>query len=208
MFLDYIYRIPALLIAITFHEYFHALVAYKMGDPTPKKYNRLTLNPLSHIDPIGLLMLWLIKFGWAKPVPINPNNFKSVKIGTILVAFAGPFINLILAFLSMTFIKIGFSNLEGINPFLQYLYWYNLILAVFNIIPIPPLDGSKIVGMLLPGSYYYVFEYSNIGQAILLVLIFTHIIEKILNPLLLGTHHILNIFSNLIIFKLLYKIIL
>jgi len=208
MLLDYIYRIPALLIAITFHEYFHALIADKMGDPTPRKYNRLTLNPLAHIDPIGLLMLWLIKFGWAKPVPINPNNFRNMRFGTMMVALAGPFINLVLAFLSLIFIKIGFSNLEGLNLFLQYLYWYNLILAVFNIIPIPPLDGSKVLGMLIPGSFYFVFESSYFGQIILLLLLFTHIIEKILNPILVGTHYILNIFSNLIIFKVLYKIIL
>ena len=160
-----IYTLPALLIALTFHEFSHGLAAYYLGDNTAKVRGRLTLNPIKHIDPIGLFTLLVFKFGWAKPVPFNPLNFKNRKWGTLIVALAGPFSNFILAFLSFMLLLL----INPVNPlffiFLNSLFLYNLILCVFNLIPVPPLDGSKIIAKMCirdrtyikchPFSYFY-----------------------------------------------------
>lgn len=184
MILDFLYRIPALIIAMSFHEFSHGYIANKLGDPTPKQYGRLTLNPLAHIDPLGLLMLWLFKFGWAKPVPINPMYFKDKKRGVLLVSLAGPVSNVVLAVISRILMKwlIGYTVIYQI---LSALYMYNLVFAVFNMIPIQPLDGSKVLWSLLPAKQAYLLsQYEQYGQIILLILVFTGVISFVLEPLI------------------------
>ena len=154
---------PPILLAITFHEYAHGWMAMKFGDPTAKMMGRLTLNPLVHLDPIGTLMLFLVHFGWAKPVPVDPRYFSDPKRQMLWVALAGPVANMILAFFSGILI-IGFassnfmlsSNTALIGNMLVYSLQINLALAVFNMLPIPPLDGSKILRGLLPYEYEHI----------------------------------------------------
>jgi Zn-dependent protease len=148
-------RIPALLIAITIHEFAHARMAYHFGDTTAKMQGRMNLNPLSHLDPIGTIMILLVGFGWAKPVPINPYNFNQYRKGLRWVSFAGPMVNFMLGFASLIIITVLFkSGLTG-GLFLQFmmvLLQLNILLGIFNLIPIPPLDGSKILMSFLPDS--------------------------------------------------------
>lgn len=184
---DMIFRIPALLIALTVHEYAHARVAVLMGDPTPKFLGRQTLNPVAHLDPIGLLMLWLVQFGWAKPVPINPNNFHNWRKGMVLVSFAGPGSNIAVAFLAALLMAI-LENLQllsgGVYNVLRLTYVYNLIFAIFNLVPIPPLDGSKILSSLLPGRYTYIFDrIEPYGTFILIGLIYIGVIGTVTYPI-------------------------
>lgn len=183
---DMLFRIPALLIALTIHEYAHGRMAYALGDNTAKLMGRLTLNPIPHLDPIGLIMLWLFKFGWAKPVPINPNNFTDYRKGTLLVSLAGPASNILLAIASFVVMQILFKLgllTQGWQMFLSMLYIYNIILAVFNMIPVPPLDGSKILVSLFPqfdGEVYYNLE--RYGMFIIMGLAFTGVIGAIIWP--------------------------
>ncbi len=195
-------RIPALLFAITFHEYAHARVSYSLGDPTPKWRGRLSLNPLVHLDPIGLLMLWLFRFGWAKPVEINPSYYKEPKKGMILVSLAGPLANLILAFLTMIILKLDILHSGILDNFVYILFLYNLTLAVFNMIPIPPLDGSKILTGLLPAKQAY--ELSRLeayGPFILILLVYFGVLSIILNPLIVFVHKGLDVLSNLVLLR-------
>ena len=183
--------LPAILIALTFHEYAHALVADRLGDSTPYYQGRLTLNPLPHIDWMGFLMLLIFRFGWAKPVQVNPYNFKNtgVKKGRMLVSLAGPVMNIFLAL-------IGMIILKGLSPYqhdanvvmairlLQPLVQINLILAAFNLIPVPPLDGSKILAGLLPDSgAQLIYSLERYGPLLLLLLIFTGAVGTILFPI-------------------------
>ena len=147
---DLIFRVPALLIALTVHEYAHARAAVAMGDDTPRQLGRVTLNPLAHLDPVGLLMLWLTQFGWAKPVPINPNRFQSYRSGMVWVSLAGPLSNAVMAFVAA--IALGACKFWGLGipEVWKILAWtrdYNIILAIFNLLPIPPLDGSKVLSV-------------------------------------------------------------
>ncbi|MBA4390374.1 MAG: site-2 protease family protein [Syntrophus sp. (in: bacteria)] len=148
-----------LLYSIILHELAHGWVAYKMGDSTAKWLGRLSLNPVKHIDPIGSLMLLMFGFGWAKPVPININNFHNLRKGLILVSSAGIAANIILAFLSFLAIRL-FSPLpfESLDIMLSYMAKINIMLASFNIIPIPPLDGSKILMGFTTGRFQYTLQ--------------------------------------------------
>jgi len=158
---------PPILFALTIHEYAHGWVAYKFGDPTAKHAGRLTLNPLAHLDPIGTLMLFLVKLGWAKPVPVNPYNFRNPRQDMMWVSFAGPASNFLAAFFLAIVFKLvagGFPYGTGEGSFfdviLLMLRWgilINIILGVFNLVPIPPLDGSKILMGFLPPAYEYHF---------------------------------------------------
>ena len=181
-----IFAIPGLLIALTIHEYAHARVAVWLGDDTPKIMGRLTLNPIAHLDPFGLIMLWLVKFGWAKPVPINPNNFENPRKGTILVSLAGPCANIIMAFL-VAIIFAVLSKLQllsgGLEIVLSLTYLYNMNFAIFNLIPLPPLDGSKVLASLLPGRQAYMFEkIEPYAPFILLALFYLGLIRIIIEP--------------------------
>lgn len=140
-----------LLYAIIFHELAHGWVAYRFGDPTAKMLGRLTLNPMKHLDPIGTLMLFLFGFGWAKPVPVNPLNIRDHKKGMLLVASAGIIANMLLAFIALLLQRLLTPSPAGIlGPMLHYMAQINIILAAFNLIPLPPLDGSKIVMNIAP----------------------------------------------------------
>ncbi|WP_213818421.1 site-2 protease family protein [Garciella nitratireducens] len=184
-FIQIIYTIPPILIALTFHEFSHGFIAYKLGDPTAKEKGRLSLNPFRHLDPIGFLMLLFFKFGWAKPVPYNPYYFSNRKRGTFLVALAGPLSNLVLAFLSIIILFV-LQPVNGIvSNFFQLLFLYNIIFFIFNLIPIPPLDGFKIIISLLPKTVENLFlKYERFGYLILLMLIITDLLDKILLPMI------------------------
>ena len=151
----FILIITALILSLTFHEYGHGIVAKYYGDDTAEKAGRLTLNPLAHIDPVGLLMVVLIGFGYAKPVPTNPANFNS-RWATLMVAAAGPAMNLILAIVVINFYQLGLQAgwplLQGQGPyfFFTFLALINLLLMLFNLIPIGPLDGHYILPYFLP----------------------------------------------------------
>ena len=174
--------LPAVLVGFTVHEYSHALVAVRLGDSTPRDQGRLTLNPIAHIELIGLLLILLVGFGWAKPVQINPRNFKNPRNDEILVSLAGPSSNLLfgIAFalavkLLLTLAPVIFYT-GGFGPVLyqifSYFVWINLLLAVFNLFPIPPLDGSHILLSLIPDKYArFKLVYTRYGRFILIALI-------------------------------------
>src|SRR3989339_47042 len=140
----------AILIAITVHEFSHAKVADVLGDPTPRQAGRLTLNPIAHLDPIGFLMLILVRFGWAKPVPINPYNFRNPRQGSLYVSLAGPLSNFFLDWVLGIILKSLPAYPDLVGTIFFYTIWINLALGVFNLIPIPPLDGSHILEYFLP----------------------------------------------------------
>jgi Zn-dependent protease len=192
---DMIFRIPALLIALTIHEYAHARVAVAFGDPTPRILGRLTLNPLAHLDPLGLIMLWIFRFGWAKPVPVNPNNFTNHKNGMIGVSLAGPFANILVAF-TVAILFAVLVKLDLLNNFtakiLSFTYMYNVVFAIFNLIPLPPLDGSKVLMAVLPGRQSdWLERIEPYAPFILMGLIYIGAIGVIINPLERGLSFII-----------------
>ena len=145
--------IPTLIFSLCFHEFSHGFIAYKLGDNTAYRQGRLTLNPMAHLDPMGSMMILFVGFGWAKPVPVNPINFTNPRLDMIKVAFAGPASNLILAlFGGMAFRSLEFIKILNNYNLIQALYLFisiNIALAIFNLIPIAPLDGSQIFGNLI-----------------------------------------------------------
>lgn len=185
MLYDKLISLPGLFIAIIFHEVAHGYTAYKLGDPTAKEAGRLTLNPLKHIDIVGFICMLVFRFGWAKPVPINPNYFKNRKRDTILVSLAGPLTNFLISIISALIISMGFIKNDIVMESVVITLWYNIMLGVFNLLPFPPLDGSKIVASLLPVKYEYMFyKYEKYLYLVLVVLIITNTIDKILGPLI------------------------
>lgn len=160
---NFIIIAPPILLALTIHEYAHGMAAYKLGDDTAYQAGRLTLNPLSHLDPIGTIALFLVHIGWAKPVPVNPYNLRNPRTDLIWVSAAGPGANIAIAFISGMLIRflpfrplILDHSITGILlTMLVYSVVINLVLAFFNLIPIPPLDGSKILGGFLKGRAAY-----------------------------------------------------
>ena len=189
---------PPILLALTVHEFAHGYVAYRFGDPTAKDQGRLTLNPLKHLDPLGTLAFFIIKIGWARPVPVNPGYFKNPRKDMLWVALAGPLVNLVLAVISAFCVKIVWfiattvpysalakAILIPLNEMLMASVWINLVLCIFNFLPIPPLDGSKILAGLLPPdmarSYASVERY---GFVIIMLLAFTGILSKMIMPII------------------------
>lgn len=202
---DMIYAIPGLLIAMTVHEWAHAKVADNLGDYTPRMQGRLTLNPISHIDPIGLIMLFFAQIGWAKPVPINPNNFSNYRNGVMQVSLAGPLSNLIVALVATVLFALTFKynmSAHWLTAILQLIIIYNVNFAIFNLVPIPPLDGSKVLLSLLPGEMAYKYETSIIARysfILLILLVFTGILGFIIRPISGLIISFLNIIVSLIV---------
>ncbi len=170
---------------LPFHEYAHALVATKLGDQTARLSGRLSLNPMRHIDPLGALMIVLVGFGYAKPVPVNPRNFKNPKVGMALTALAGPGANLLMAivFLLLKNIILLFPTSNPIVLALAYFFIFaasiNIGLAVFNLLPIPPLDGSRILQLIIPSKYYFKFlQYERYVVIVVFVLLLTGILSR------------------------------
>ncbi|MBC7338363.1 MAG: site-2 protease family protein [Firmicutes bacterium] len=174
--------LPALLLAISGHEYAHALVADSLGDPTPRRMGRLTLNPLAHLDPVGILCLWLLRFGWARPVQVNPYFFRGNRsTGLLLVALAGPAANLVMAWLGVAATKaLGLSLGMG-ALLLRTFVVYNVGLAVFNLIPVPPLDGWRVLERFARGEWVETAE--RYGWVLLLVLLASGAIGHLMGPL-------------------------
>lgn len=191
--MNIVIMLPGIVIGLSFHEYAHALVAYKLGDDTPKLQGRVTVNPLAHIDPIGFLAILLIRFGWGKPVEIYPGNFKNRRRDTILVSLAGVMMNLMIAIFFTLVLKLMIAGL-GINVFLDgmgnsifmmlyYVVFINLMLMIFNLLPVPPLDGFSIITEvfdLRKSEFYY--WVSNRGFLILMILIVFNITGFVLTP--------------------------
>ncbi len=186
-----IYVVPAIIITVTLHELAHGWVSYKFGDPTPKLDGRLSLNPLHHLDPIGTIALLLVGFGWAKPVHIDPRYYKDAKTGIVWTAFAGPLMNFIIAFVAIflfnLLLKLPVSIFSSeimtrIFIYLIYLMQYTALIslgqAIFNLIPLPPLDGSKILYGILPDSVYFnIMKYENWLSLILFLVLFSGVLN-------------------------------
>lgn len=185
--LVYLMHALVLLTAFPIHEFAHGYAAYKMGDNTAKYQGRLTINPFAHMDLWGTIMMLLVGFGWAKPVPINPNNFKNRKVGMALTALAGPMSNFLMAYIAMILCKIVMytTTLEGVSYQIFYMLYYvvvlNLGLAVFNLLPIPPLDGSRIFNVFLKEETY--FKIMRYEQLIFIVLILVMQVGLLSGPL-------------------------
>ena len=171
-------RLASVFLCLTIHESCHGLAAYALGDPTAKRAHRLSLNPLRHIDWIGLCMMFFCGFGWAKPVPVNPNYFRKPKQGMAVTALAGPVSNLLLAVLFLGIGKVIYLYApysEGMNVFFEWCLFtvapMSVGMGLFNLIPIPPLDGSKVLAMFLPNSAYgQLMRYERYGILVLLAL--------------------------------------
>lgn len=201
---DMIFRIPALLIALTIHEYAHARAAVSLGDQTPRLYGRLTLNPVAHLDPLGLIMLWLFKFGWAKPVPINPGNFRNWRKGTIIVSLAGPLSNIAVAFLAAFSValadNLGFQLNNAVELTAGLIYRYNILFAVFNLLPIPPLDGSKVLAGLLPVKYSGAFEqFEQYGPFLLIALVYLGWVSGFVQPIMTELSRLIMTIINVVL---------
>lgn len=174
--------VAASLLCITFHETCHGLAAYWMGDPTAKKQGRLSLNPLRHIDIMGLVMMAVCHFGWAKPVPVDMRNFRRPKAGMALTALAGPVSNVLLALVFLFLYGLLYRALYSVQFLLDMIWltaYISLALAIFNIIPVSPLDGSKVLFALLPdAAYAKLMRYERYGMILLLVLVATGVLGK------------------------------
>lgn len=179
-----------LMIAFTVHEFAHAFVAYKFGDPTAKNQGRITLNPLKHLDPFGTILIFIAGFGWARPVPVNRFFFKNPRLAGILVSVAGPVSNLIMAVLGymvwFILLKLGIAaNLSSAVPdFFNIFIHLNLVLFVFNLLPLPPLDGYRIIEDLAPANIRpKLTQYESYGTLIFLILVITPLDQYTIRPI-------------------------
>jgi Zn-dependent protease len=183
---DLVLKLPALLIAVTVHEVAHALVADRLGDPTPRALGRITLNPFPHIDPLGALAFVLAGFGWAKPVPVNAANLRHPRRDMALVAGAGPVSNFVVAFAGLVlFVLARQSGLVG-PPVAQALLWifqFNLALGIFNLIPLPPLDGGHFLPYFFPRAGAALHSLEQFGPMILLVLVISGATRYVVGPI-------------------------
>ena len=186
-------NVAGLVVALTIHEFAHAFVADKLGDPTPKYQGRVTLNPMAHLDPLGTLAILIVGFGWGKPVQFDPFNLKEPKRDTALIALAGPASNILLAI----FLGIGLSLLPAsgfltsiLAPFMVFTLFINVMLAIFNLVPVYPLDGSKIFEALLPPDTALAYEQfmHRYGSIVLLMLIVpwsgTSAVSTLISPII------------------------
>lgn len=184
--LDLFLQVAAVLLCLTVHETCHGLAAYALGDPTAKSQHRLSLNPLRHIDPFGALMMIVVGFGWAKPVPVDMRYFKRPKSGMAITALAGPVSNLVLAYVALTlravlygvYFKGGPDGLGVAIDFLATLAVLSVGLGIFNLVPVPPLDGSKVLGCFLPDQIYYkLLRFERWGMLLLMALLWSGILS-------------------------------
>ncbi len=183
---------PPFLFALTFHELAHGYVAWSLGDPTAKNAGRLTMNPLKHLDPLGVIAFIIMKIGWAKPVPVNPSYFKDPQKGMLLVALAGPAANVVTAVVSAILVKLfimmPFIPMYLLKPMVGMLVasvWINIMLAVFNCLPIPPLDGSRVLmGLLPPDAARSYAKLEPFGFILLLILFYAGLISKVIMPII------------------------
>jgi Zn-dependent protease len=206
------YFIVALIIAVTIHEFCHAWMATYLGDPTARYLGRLSLNPLSHLDPLGTLMLFFAGFGWGKPVPFSIQHLKNPRLDAALIALAGPLSNLVIALIlaiPYRYLIFNATSLADGNGLLLILFTFmktminlNLVLMVFNMLPVPPLDGSKIFSLLIPGDYLpKLYQYRHFGYGFLLLLVFS---DYLIGVNVLGQYILLplvNFFWNVILFS-------
>lgn len=196
-------RVFAVLLCIMVHEVCHGLAAYWLGDPTAKASHRLSFNPIRHIDPFGLLMMVVVGFGWAKPVPVDPRYFKNPQSGMAITAFAGPLSNFIFAFVAAVAFQVtagvmlsqpSSTFLPHLLDFLGMLIVLNIGLGIFNLIPFPPLDGSKILGVVLPERLYFsLMRYEQYGMLLLMAALFFGVLDAPLDFLRSG---MLNFFMD------------
>ena len=180
--------IPVVLLSLSFHELAHGYVAMKLGDPTARYYGRITMNPLKHLDPIGALSMLLFGIGWAKPVPIDPRYYRDRKKGILLVSLAGPVTNFVLSFISLLLegilIKFGSLQIDIVRWLCQmctYSAIINLGLGLFNLVPIPPLDGSKIAGALSGWAAKLYWKFQRYWRIVLVICVATGILSRPLN---------------------------
>lgn len=195
--LGFLLRIPIVLIALSVHECAHGYAAYKMGDPTAKAFGRVTLNPIKHLDLMGTLCMFFFGFGWAKPVPVNARRFDKPKTGMAVTAAAGPISNILLSFLGlfcMGIVQVIYNKNPDLyygnsqfttnlfvvlNTFFGMFHTMNLSLAVFNLIPVPPLDGSRLALVFLPDKLYFkLMKYEQIIQFIIILALFTGLLDR------------------------------
>nr|WP_317331476.1 site-2 protease family protein [uncultured Romboutsia sp.] len=173
----------AIAVAISVHEFGHAYSAHLLGDDTAKMYGRMTLNPAKHLDIIGLIAMLIVHIGWAKPVPVNPNNFKNYKVGNVIVSLAGVTANIITAIICVLINK--YVNMYAINLIAQYVIMYNVGFAAFNLLPIPPLDGWGIISSFIPYKYNEIaYKYESMSSIIFLALIITGAYSIFVSPII------------------------
>ncbi len=189
--LELVARVLAVILAVSIHEMAHGYAAYFLGDKTAKAMGRLSMNPLRHLDPVGSLCLLFFGFGWAKPVMVNPYYFKKPKRDMALVSLAGPLSNFLMAYIGLLLLKLLVTFTVPINAFVQFIILFinmfvmlNVGLGVFNLLPIPPLDGSKIFLSLLPPKLYYdIMRYEHLGWLILVIALSLDVLDPIIGGL-------------------------
>ena len=187
------------IVSLTVHEVSHGFVSYLLGDDTAKSMGRLTLNPIKHIDIIGAVCMFVFKFGWAKAVPINPNRYKNFRLGTVIVSIAGPLSNLIMAFVATVVygylvVKTSVSN-DIVYEFIITFIILNISLAIFNLIPISPLDGSKILLAFLPErAYRFLLKYEKYGFVVIIALSYFGLLSGVIDR---GLNVVLNSFLDI-----------
>ena len=202
MIMSKILTLPGIILGLSLHEFAHAWMSDRLGDPTPKRQGRLTINPLAHIDWIGFAALLLVGFGWGKPVMIDPGYYKNRRLGEFLTGIAGVTMNLIIAvilsFPTKALLSAYYSGGSGLIENIFYIFYYavmiNVVLMIFNLIPVPPLDGwgilTQIFNLEKYSWWYQVYQY---GQWILLILIFANVTDMILGPAVTWVMHLLGL---------------